>query len=457
MGSIPGSAKYAPDEEQEVPLNETENFEPKEQVEKAQIKLPPKLVPVFSGKARYRGSYGGRGSGKTRSFALMTAIKGYEWGMSGRTGQILCAREFMNSLDDSSLEEIKIAIRSVPWLNDYYEIGEKYIRSKDGRVHYTFSGLRRSLDSIKSKARILLAWVDEAEAVSDLAWQKLIPTVREEDSEIWITWNPESKYSATHDRFRAKQPDNSKIVEMNWSDYPWFPDVLNEERLEDKRKRPDVYHHVWEGGFLIFTEGSYYTEEMRRVRDEKRLTRVKYDKRKPVVTAWDLGVGDSTAVWFAQYIGAEIHLIDFFEASGVGLDYYVRMLQEKGYVYETHIMPHDVQVRELGSGKSRIETLNTLGVTNIDVAPKLMIDDGIQAVRSILDNCWFDAKKCERGVDCLINYQREYDDNGQTWRSRPKHDWSSHGADAFRYLAVGYSPMAASWGTPIRRNLKGLT
>ena len=143
-----------------------------------QIPLPPKLVPVFEGQKRYRGSYGGRGSGKTRSFALMTAIKGYQWGMSGKTGQILCAREFMNSLDDSSLEEIKIAIRSIDWLNAYYEIGEKYIRSRDGRVHYTFSGLRRSLASIKSKARILLAWVDEAEGVSDLAWQKLIPTVR---------------------------------------------------------------------------------------------------------------------------------------------------------------------------------------------------------------------------------------------------------------------------------------
>ena len=117
---------------------------------KAQIQLPPKLIPVFTGKRRYRGAYGGRGSGKTRSFALMTAIKGYEYGNSGRSGQILCAREFMNSLSESSFEEIKVAIHSTPFLNEHYEVGERYIRTKDRRITYSFIGLRRSLDSIKS-------------------------------------------------------------------------------------------------------------------------------------------------------------------------------------------------------------------------------------------------------------------------------------------------------------------
>ena len=423
---------------------------------KAQIELPPKLVNTFKGTARYRGSYGGRGSGKTRSFALMTAVLGYKWGKAGINGQILCAREFMNSLDDSSLEEIKTAIRAIPWLNEYYTIGEKYIRSKDGNIHYTFAGLRRSLDSIKSKARILLAWVDEAEAVSDMAWQKLIPTVREKNSEIWVTWNPESKYSATHGRFRTDPPGNSKIQELNHRDNPWFPSVLEVERLEDKQKRPDMYDHIWEGGFLIFSEGSYYTTEMRKAKEEKRIGRVRYDKAKPVVTAWDLGVGDSTAIWFAQFIGTEVHLIDYYESSGVGLDHYVKILQDRGYIYEQHILPHDVKVRELGSGKSRLETLDSLGLKNVDIAPQLRVDDGIQAVRSLIDKCWFDEKKCEQGIDCLINYQRNYDENGKTWQSRPRHDWSSHGADAFRYLAVGYKPMSSNWGKPIKRKLKGV-
>lgn len=430
---------------------------------KAQIELPPKLVPVFEGKARYRGSFGGRGSGKTRTFALMTAIMGYRWGMSGKKGQILCAREFMNSLDDSSLEEIKTAIRSIDWLDDYYDVGEKYIKSKDGNIQYTFAGLRRSLDAIKSKARILLAWVDEAEAVSDMAWQKLIPTVREgsngkgfSGSEIWVTWNPESKYSATHARFRLDPPKDAKIVELNYQDNPWFPDVLEQTRKEDKEKRIDMYDHIWDGGFLVFSEGAYYATEMRRCRDEKRIGDVRYDRAKGVVTSWDLGIGDSTAIWFAQFVGTEIHIIDYYEASGVGLDHYALKLQEKGYIYDQHILPHDVRVRELGTGKSRLETLDNLGIRNIEICPDLRIDDGIQQVRSILDRCWFDEKKTEKGVDCLINYSRDYDENGKTWRSRPRHDWSSHGADAFRYLAVGYRPVSESWGKPLKRNIKGL-
>ena len=140
----------------------------------ATINLPEKLVDVFDGDARYRGAYGGRGSGKTRTFALMTAIKGYQVGMSGQSGQILCAREHLNSLDESSLEEVKSAIRSVDFLSEYYEVGEKFIRSVDGNITYVFAGLRRNLDSIKSKARIIIAWVDEAEPVSEEAWRKLI-------------------------------------------------------------------------------------------------------------------------------------------------------------------------------------------------------------------------------------------------------------------------------------------
>jgi len=423
---------------------------------KAQIELPPKLVPVFEGEARYRGSWGGRGSGKTRTFALMTAIMGYKWGMSGKQGQILCAREFMNSLDDSSLEEIKTAIRSIDWLDEYYDVGEKYIKSKDGNIHYTFAGLRRSLDAIKSKARIMLAWVDEAEQVSDMAWQKLIPTVREEGSEIWVTWNPESKYSATHERFRVNPPKDSKIAELNYTDNPWFPSTLEAERIEDKEKRIDMYEHIWEGGFLVFSEGAYYSTEMRRAKDEKRVGEVRYDRAKGVVTAWDLGIGDSTSIWFAQFIGAEVHIIDYYEASGVGLDHYALKLQEKGYVYDQHILPHDVRVRELGTGKSRLETLDNLGIRNIDIAPDLRVDDGIQQVRSLLDRCWFDEQKCEKGIDCLINYSRDYDENGKTWRSRPRHDWSSHGADAFRYLAVGYRELDSSWGKPLRRSIKGV-
>lgn len=217
----------------------------------ARIEIPPKLIPAFEGNYRYRCSHGGRGSAKTRTFALMTAIRGYMAAMNGQSGVILCAREYMNSLEESSMEEVKQAIRSVPWLNDFYELGEKYIRTKCRSVNYVFAGLRHNLDSIKSKARILIAWVDEAESVSEIAWTKLTPTVRESGSEIWVTWNPERDGSATDKRFRKNPPDNAIVVEMNYGDNPWFPSVLEEERLSDQERLDSAtYAWIWEGAYL---------------------------------------------------------------------------------------------------------------------------------------------------------------------------------------------------------------
>lgn len=214
------------------------------------IQLPPKLIPVFTGEARYRCAHGGRGSAKTRSFALMTAVRAYMFAEAGASGVILCAREFMNSLSESSMEEVKQAIRSVPWLDDYFEMGEQFIRTKNRRVSYVFAGLRTNLDSIKSKARILIAWVDEAESVSEVAWQKLTPTVREKGSEIWVTWNPEKDGSPTDKRFRKAPPDNCKVAEINYTDNPWFPDVLDQERLADRDRLDDqTYAWNWEGAY----------------------------------------------------------------------------------------------------------------------------------------------------------------------------------------------------------------
>lgn len=215
------------------------------------IELPPKLIPVFTGPARYRGAHGGRGSAKTRSFALMTAVKAYQFAQAGISGTILCAREFMNSLEDSSMEEIKQAIRSVPWLNDYFEMGEKYIRTKNRRVTYTFTGLRHNIDSLKSRARVLLCWIDEAETVSQVAYDKLLPTIRgTEDAETWVTWNPEKDGSPTDKIFRKNPPDNAKIVEINAEDNPWFPQVLKDLRDTHRRTMdPQTFAWIWEGAY----------------------------------------------------------------------------------------------------------------------------------------------------------------------------------------------------------------
>lgn len=213
---------------------------------------------MFEGEADTRGAHGGRGSAKTRTFAKMTAVRAHMWDQAGRKGIILCARQFMNSLDDSSLEEIKTAIAEEEWLAPHFDIGEKYIRTKSGRISYSFAGLDRNIASIKGKSRLLLAWVEEAEPVTEDAWVKLEPTLREEDSELWVTWNPEREESATNKRFHSRiaKPDSrTKIVEMNWRDNPWFPDILERKRQKTKRDKPHEYEHIWEGEFVTAVEG----------------------------------------------------------------------------------------------------------------------------------------------------------------------------------------------------------
>lgn len=233
------------------------------------VEIPPKLIPVFApAKLRYRGAYGGRGSAKTYTFAKMIAIRGAIYAASGERGILLCAREYMNSLSESSMEEIKYAILSDPWLSSVYEVGEKFIRTKCGSIDFAFAGLRHNLDSIKSKARILIAWIDEAEPVSDIAWKKLLPTVRADDSEVWITWNPENEGSPTDERFRkADLGKDGVIVEINYCDNPWFPDVLELERQRDQRNLPpEEYAWIWEGAYRQLSDaqifrGKYAIEE----------------------------------------------------------------------------------------------------------------------------------------------------------------------------------------------------
>jgi hypothetical protein len=233
--------------------------------------------------------------------------------------------------------------------------------------------------------------------------------------------------------------------------------ILDEEELDAALKvmGEDRFAQEYECSFEAAIQGAYYGNEMKAAYDEGRICKVPHEPSVGVITSWDLGVGDSTAIWFMQLVGKERRLIDYYECSGVGLDHYANVLQSKGYNYTRHILPHDVKVRELGSGKSRLETLSALGVRPVDIAPQLRLDDGIQAARSFLANCWFDEDKCERGIEALRQYRRDFDEKGKTWRGRPLHDWTSHGADSFRYMATG-NTRANSKSGPVRRNLQGI-
>lgn len=410
----------------------------------AQIELPPKLIPIFDGEADVRGSYGGRGSAKTRTFAKMTAVRGYVWSKAGREGIILCGRQYMNSLDDSSLEEIKAAIKSEDWLAEHYEIGEKYVRTKDGRVSYKFTGLDRNIASVKSKARILLCWVDEAEPVTEEAWQTLIPTLREEDSELWVTWNPRRKNSATHKRFRLTTDERTKMVEMNWRDNPWFPAILERARTKDQRERPDSYDHVWEGGFVTAIEGAYFAASLNQAKQEGRIGKVAADSLMTVKAFWDLGgrgmKSDATAIWIAQFVGREIRVLDYYEAVGQPLSAHVAWLRERKYDKAICILPHDGAPVNPVADASWQTYLEGAGF-DVEVIPNQGAGAAkmrIEAVRRIFPSIWFNADTTEPGREALGWYHEKKSDDDRNVGLGPEHDWSSHGADAFGLMCVAY-------------------
>lgn len=183
--------------------------------------------------------------------------------------------------------------------------------------------------------------------------------------------------------------------------------------------------------------GAYYGKQMKEAEDSGRITKVDYEPGIGVETWWDLGIGDATAIWFTQTIGREIHVIDYYEQTGEGLAHYAKYLQSLPYIYSGHHAPHDIEVRELGTGRSRKEVAAEYGIA-FDVVENLPFEDGIEAARTFLGRCWFDRHKCERGLNALRNYRKEYDDKHEIFKLKPLHDWASHGADAFRYLAVGH-------------------
>lgn len=418
----------------------------------AKVELPEKLIPVFTGKADVRGAYGGRGSGKTRSFAKMTAVRAYMWDQMGREGIILCGRQFMNSLEDSSLEEVKASIRSEPWLEPHFEIGDKYIKTKSGRVSYSFSGLDRNIDSIKSKSRILLAWVDEAEPVTDTAWTKLIPTLREEDSELWVTWNPERRGSATDKRFRGSNDPLTKVVQINWRDNPKFPDKLERDRQRDIVDRPEQYDHIWEGDYVTAVEGAYYAKALALAKEQGRIGFFAEDPMMVKRAFFDIGgtgrKADATVIWIAQFIGAEIRIIDYYEAHRQPLSVHVNWMRRKGYTPDcTSIwLPHDGEQGEKTIDASYRSALEDAGydVTVVPNQGRGAAMNRVDVARRLFPRMRFNDEATRGGRDALGWYHEKIDEDRQIGLG-PDHDWSSHAADAFGLMAICYEedPVAA--------------
>lgn len=393
-----------------------------------EVEFPEKFQPLFQ-PHRYKVLYGGRGAAKSWGVARALLLKGWE-----RPLRFLCTREIQKSIDDSVHQLLKDQVSALG-LDAFYEVQGKVILGKNG-TQFSFAGLRdQNVTSIKSFEGIDVCWVEEAQTVSKKSWDILIPTIRKEQSEIWVTFNPELDTDETYKRFVEKPPPESVVVKVGWQDNPWFPEVLRKEKDHLQNVDPEAYEQVWEGHCRTVVAGAIYKNEILKLYEDKRVRQVPYDPMLKVHTVWDLGWNDQTTIIFAQRLGGEMRLIDYYEKSHTTYADDVAMLEKKGYRYGRDFLPHDAKAEtKAANGKSAEELLRALG-RNTVIVPNLDVEQGIKSARITFSRCYFDADKTQRLVDCLKRYRRRINSTTNEPEG-PLHDEYSHGADAFRYMAV---------------------
>lgn len=382
----------------------------------------------------YKIAYGGRGGVKSENFAQALIIQG-----SRKPLRILCTRETQRSIQSSVHAMLSDWIMKLG-LQHMYEVQHNRILSKLGG-EILFWGMQ-DMNAIKSIHDIDITWVEEAQSVPKESWKKLEPTVlRKPGSELWVSFNPELDTDETYVRFVLNPPKGAVVVKTSYQDNPWLSDELRAQIDEMREKDYQSYLHVFEGETTSAVTGAVYGDEITKAGDEGRITTVVYDRSRPVDTFWDLGHSDETAVWFVQVINGRYNLIDYLHDHGKSIEYYLIQLQQRGYVYREHWLPHDgvdtIVHAKLGGDRSQsIEMIMLASGFKVRMVQKMYVHVGIDAARRIFPNCWFDEEKCRDGLKALKSYQWGPASASGKTKSEPLHDWASHGADAFRSLGI---------------------
>jgi phage terminase large subunit len=426
-----------------------------------EIEFNDKLSFLFE-PARLKIGYGGRGAGKTDGYAIALII----FAMKTRL-RILCLREIQNSIEESVKSTIESYIEhyGLEWA---FDIKDKSIICTLTGSKFLFSGLRHKINAIKSLAKIDIAWLEEANNTSKSSLDKLMPTIRgkHESSkdglggpfkigpEVWISFNPELDDDEVYDRYVLKKdlyaPDflpnevtgemerYAYVVKINYTDNKWFPPDLRREMNLLKANNPVKYLEVWEGFTKQTLDGAIYADEIKQTLLDKRRGKVPHDPTKPVITAWDLGHSDKTAIWFIQRVGLEYNLIDYYENRLKKLPHYTEYMQSLPYNYSVIYQPHDADNETLANRS--IASLTRKAFPNAKVIvvqrPSKKVV-GINAARTIFELCNFDENKTADGWQCLSRYAYKVDEETGNFSREPDHDtpWS-HGADAFQTFAL---------------------
>ena len=409
------------------------------------LELPKKILPIFQPK-RFKVLYGGRGSGKSWSVARVLITKAVE-----KPIRILCARETQKSIQESVHRLLKDQITLMN-LDHLFDVQEKKIIGKNGS-EITFVGIRQQgVVNLKSYEGTDICWVEEAQVCTKKSWDILIPTIRKEGSELWTTFNPELESDPTYDRFITNAPDNSWVCQLNYNDNPFFPDTLEKERIDWKKRDPGSYETIWEGKWRPTVEGAIFHTEITQAIEEKRIRTVPYDPALKVHTCWDLGWNDSMAIIFCQVAASEVRIIKYIEDSHRTLESYVKEIDALDYNYGTDYLPHDASHRDFKHGRSTEEMMRSMG-RDVFVLSRGDVEQGIIKARMVFPRTYFDKDEAKDLIHHLKRYKRVMNAAGEP--GAPLHDASSHAADAFRYLSGAVDLMSnENWGALPKANNK---
>ena len=382
---------------------------------------------------RYKGAKGGRGSAKSWGFARSLLALGAK-----KKLRILCTREIQKSIKDSVHRLLKDQIQLMG-LEHFYEVLNTEIRGKNG-TEFIFTGLSSlTIESIKSYEGVDIVWVEEAQNVVARSWQVLIPTIRKPGSEIWLSFNPELETDFTYDYFITHPPENCKIVDMNYVDNPWFPDVLEQERLHCLKTNPLDYPNIWEGKCKPAVTGAIYYNEVQAAELNGQMLNIPYDSMLKVHVVFDLGWNDAMSLSLVQRSLSELRIIEYYEDSHKTLEHYSNWLKEKGYNWGKVWLPHDGNQHDIKTGKTSADYMEAYG-WDVEITPDMSVEAGIKNVRNMFPRIYFDKEKAKGIVHCAKRYRRRI--NKETNEAgQPLHDEWSHGADNLRYICVNADNM----------------
>lgn len=389
--------------------------------------FPAKLEFLFR-PTRYKVAHGGRGSGKSWSYARALLLQA-----AAKPMRILCTREVQKSIKDSVHKLLSDQIEALG-LGSFYEILDTEIRGRNGS-EFLFAGLAsHTVESIKSYEGVDVCWCEEAQKISERSWNILTPTIRKPGSEIWISFNPELDTDETWVRFVSNPPTESVVVEVNWYDNPWFPAVLEQERRDCLARDPEGYKNIWAGKTKAAVDGAIYAAEIAAMQTENRITNLPYDPALKVHVVWDLGWNDSMFLGLVQKGVSDLRIIETIQDDHKTLDWFSAELRKKNLNWGKLYLPHDGRHANIQTGRSAQQTLQALG-WEVDITPNIAVKSGIDQTRMAFPRLYMDRTKCASLIECCKRYRRSI--NAATREpGEPVHDAYSHGADMLRYLAI---------------------